>query len=228
MVRMRGDCLIGLGLAADIGTLVTVTHHAGSWTNGTFYAHHNHRGDIVLTRSGATTVGRYDYAAFGSLRSQTGPDVCRFTFSSKEYESSCYFYSYGRRFYSPQTQRWIRRDPISESGGLNLYTFVGNDAVNNIDALGKHVIRGWGPVRWWRILKCIKKMKCWAEECMKNIPNCDGVEGDIWEYIACLDRRKEAIKMCMETSREMIEQCQKGVNPVPPVKFPWESLFRRK
>jgi hypothetical protein len=61
----------GVGLAGDMGTLVAATHHTGSWTNGTFYAHHNHRGDIVLTRSGTTTVGQYDYTAFGSLKSQT-------------------------------------------------------------------------------------------------------------------------------------------------------------
>jgi hypothetical protein len=32
--------------------------------------------------------------------------------------------------------RFVNRDPISESGGLNLYGFVGNDAVNRWDYLG--------------------------------------------------------------------------------------------
>ena len=42
----------------------------------------------------------------------------------------------GFRFYDPSLQRWINQDPIGEAGGINLYGFVGNDPVNNIDPLG--------------------------------------------------------------------------------------------
>ena len=34
------------------------------------------------------------------------------------------------------TGRWPSRDPIGEIGGLNLYGFVGNDGVNQVDPLG--------------------------------------------------------------------------------------------
>jgi len=134
--QMRETLARGIGLAGDIGTLVAVTHHPASWTNGTFYAHHNHRGDVILTRSGATTVGCYDYAAFGSLKSQTGPDVCRFKFSSKERDVSTGFSHYGYRFYAPQWQRWMSKDPIVESGGLNLYRFCANNPVCFVEAAG--------------------------------------------------------------------------------------------
>lgn len=42
------------------------------------------------------------------------------------------------RDYEPASGRpkWINRDPIGERGGLNLYAFVGNDAVNQVDKLG--------------------------------------------------------------------------------------------
>jgi len=134
--QMRETFTRGVGLAGDIGTLVAVTHHPASWTNGTFYAHHNHRGDVILTRSGAMTVGRYDYTAFGSLKSQTGPDVCRFKFSSKERHVSAGFSYYGYRFYSPQWQRWICPDRAVEEGEVNLYGFVLNDPIEKIDATG--------------------------------------------------------------------------------------------
>jgi len=104
----------GVGLVGDIGTIVAVTHHAGSWTNGTFYIHHNHRGDIVLTRAGTATVGTYDYSAFGTLKSQIGSEICRFKFSSKELDRATGFYYYGYRFYSPQWQRWVSRDVTKE------------------------------------------------------------------------------------------------------------------
>jgi len=126
----------GVGLAGDIGTIAAVTHHAGSWTNGTFYAHHNHRGDIVVTRTGTTTVGTYDYSAFGNLKSQIGSDVCRFKFSSKELDRVTGFYYYGYRFYAPQWQRWVIGDAIGEVGGINLYGFVRNAPIAYIDPRG--------------------------------------------------------------------------------------------
>lgn len=43
---------------------------------------------------------------------------------------------YGYRWYDPLTGRWLSRDPIEESGGINLYGFVGNDGIADLDALG--------------------------------------------------------------------------------------------
>ena len=39
-------------------------------------------------------------------------------------------------FYNPTTGRWLSRDPIDESGGLNSYGFAGNDSVGAIDPVG--------------------------------------------------------------------------------------------
>ena len=47
---------------------------------------------------------------------------------------------YGLRYYNPGTGRWLSRDPINESGGPNIYGFVGNDAVNASDGLGEDFI----------------------------------------------------------------------------------------
>jgi RHS repeat-associated protein len=43
---------------------------------------------------------------------------------------------YGYRYYDPVTGRWPSRDPIKEKGGINLYGFVGNDGIENVDYLG--------------------------------------------------------------------------------------------
>jgi len=45
---------------------------------------------------------------------------------------------YGYRYYDPVTGRWPSRDPIEESGGINLYGFLGSDGVNEVDVLGKN------------------------------------------------------------------------------------------
>ncbi len=43
---------------------------------------------------------------------------------------------YGYRHYSPKTGQFLGRDPIEESGGMNLYAFVGNASVYIVDLLG--------------------------------------------------------------------------------------------
>ncbi|MBN1671944.1 MAG: hypothetical protein JXR37_12975 [Kiritimatiellae bacterium] len=42
----------------------------------------------------------------------------------------------GLRFYSPNLGRWVSRDPIEESGGVNLYGFVACDRISRCDLLG--------------------------------------------------------------------------------------------
>jgi RHS repeat-associated protein len=49
---------------------------------------------------------------------------------------SILMYYYGFRYYDPVTGRWPNRDPIGEFGGLNLYHFNWNDALNWIDPFG--------------------------------------------------------------------------------------------
>jgi len=97
----------------------------------------------------------YRYDAFGNTISSSGTlaSANLYRFSSKEvdpnYTDSGLYY-YGYRWYDPNLQRWLNRDPISErlfkilsrrpvrnvSDGRNLYIFVDNNAVGKIDPLG--------------------------------------------------------------------------------------------
>jgi uncharacterized protein RhaS with RHS repeats len=46
-------------------------------------------------------------------------------------------------FYNASTGRWLNRDPISESGGKNVYAIAQNAAVTKIDPLGLAPINGY-------------------------------------------------------------------------------------
>lgn len=40
------------------------------------------------------------------------------------------------RWYDPVTGRWLSKDPIGLSGGLNLYSFCEGDPIHNVDRIG--------------------------------------------------------------------------------------------
>jgi len=83
-------------------------------------------------------VATYVYDPFGNVLSKAGPlaDANSYRFSSQEYHQNSGLLLYLRRAYDPNLQRWLNRDPIQEAGGINLYTFVSNNAVDGIDPFG--------------------------------------------------------------------------------------------
>ncbi len=72
--------------------------------------------------------------------------------------------------------------------------------------------------------KCISKVNKWAKDCKNSIPKEPPDDSDVWDYIGWLDKRQEAIAACMNAAKAAIAACQKGVNFVPPVKFPWKDI----
>jgi RHS repeat-associated protein len=120
--------------AGGIGGLLARTDGNGS----TFY-HSDGEGNITaLMDANGNVVARYEYDPFGRLIGKSGPmaDGNVYRFSSKEYQRATGLYAYGFRFYEPNFQRWVNRDPIQEWGGINLYGFVNNNPVNAMDLLG--------------------------------------------------------------------------------------------
>ena len=127
--------------AGGVGGLLAVSID-GSWN----FPLYDHNGNIMtyVSKQGAIDA-EYIYDAFGRTIAQSGPmaDIFSFRFSTKYHDSETGLYCYGERYYSPELIRWPNRDSIGEEGGLSLYGFCGNDALNGIDPLGEARLGNW-------------------------------------------------------------------------------------
>jgi RHS repeat-associated protein len=105
-------------------------------------------GNITALMDGnQNIVARYEYDPYGRLIGKWGTmaDVNHYRFSSQEFFPNPNIYGYHSRFYDPTLQRWLNRDPFGEAGGLNLYGFVGNNPVGNVDPYGLAFGDWWDP-----------------------------------------------------------------------------------
>jgi len=126
--------------AGGIGGLLARTAHSGG-SGGTYtpaFYHADGNGNVTyLLTAGQTLGASYKYDPYGRNLSSSGSLSAANTlqFSSKMLTSAGYYYGY--RFYDPNTQRWLTRDPIEEDGGINLYQMVYGNPVNRADAYGE-------------------------------------------------------------------------------------------
>jgi RHS repeat-associated protein len=115
-----------------------------------------------LVNSSGTSQASYRYDPYGNLLSSSGTLAAAnvYRFSSKEWLNTPGLYYYGYRYYSPNWQRWVNRDPIAArdettrssrevEAVLNLHAFVVNDPISFIDANGLWKWWGnWGGPNW--------------------------------------------------------------------------------
>jgi RHS repeat-associated protein len=140
----RGTDLSGsIECAGGIGGLLARSsgYSSGNWTSHAFY-HADANGNVTyLIDSSQAMQASYRYDPFGNLISSSGSLASAnvYRFSSKEIHVNSGMYYYLYRFYDPNLQRWINRDPIEESGGINLYVFVGNNPVCWRDTFGQAI-----------------------------------------------------------------------------------------
>jgi len=122
--------------AGGIGGLLSVTRHP---TRDTLLFSCDANGNVThLLDTNGTAVATYEYGPFGEPIAATGPAAASnpFRFSTKYTDPDTALILYEFRPYNPTHARWLTRDPLQETGGLNLYGFVGNDGVNWVDPWG--------------------------------------------------------------------------------------------
>ena len=77
----------------------------------------------------------YDYTPYGGV-TEEGDVAQPVQWSSEMYDAELALVYYNFRHYNPMDGRWINRDPILKSGTINLYSYVGNNAIIFTDRLG--------------------------------------------------------------------------------------------
>jgi RHS repeat-associated protein len=123
--------------AGGVGALLQVTL-AGA---GTHLAVYDANGNVngLINRATGSLSAIYEYSSFGETLAAYGAAAAAnaIRFSSKYADVETGFIWYGFRYLDPTTGRWLGRDPIEEQGGLNLYSFCGNNGINHWDYLGQ-------------------------------------------------------------------------------------------
>jgi len=158
----RGNDLSGsMEGAGGIGGLLARSsgYSGGNFTTHNYYFADGNGNVTYMLDYNLAMVASYRYDPFGNVISSSGTLASAnvYRFSSKEVHANSGMYYYGHRFYDPNLQRWINRDPMGEPGfealllatdgsrladfaeleeGPDLFAFVGNDSLNYYDDFG--------------------------------------------------------------------------------------------
>jgi RHS repeat-associated protein len=163
----RGVDLSGsFQVAGGIGGLLARSHgySGGNWSTHNYY-HADGGGNVTyIINASQAMVAIYKYDPYGktliSSGTLAGANVYRF--SSKEIHVNSGLYYYGFRFYDPNLQRWLNRDPIGEEGGINLYVCFSNNPLSNYDPTGLYTAEEQA---------CLNRTRKEFVECVKRAQN---------------------------------------------------------
>ena len=91
---------------------------------------------LVVDSSSGTIAQQIAYDEFGRITLDTNPGFQPFGFAGGLYDPDTGLVRFGYRDYDAESSRWLSKDPIGLSGGLNLYVYCHNDPINYRDPLG--------------------------------------------------------------------------------------------
>lgn len=111
---------------------------SGTTAAGFRFHHQDKTGNtLALTDDAGAVVGRYAYSPYGVVANHSGaatPFTYVGAYGVMDEGDALFFMR--NRYYDAVTGRFIRRDPIGFSGGINLYRYVENNPISRIDPAG--------------------------------------------------------------------------------------------
>jgi RHS repeat-associated protein len=105
--------------------------------SGSYYYLRDHLGSVRELVDGTSAVrAEYSYSPYGNrLRRQGDLDTDMGYAQLFSHQASGLMFALGR-VYDPRQARWLSRDPIGESGGMNLYSYANQNPLRWVDPLG--------------------------------------------------------------------------------------------
>ncbi len=99
-------------------------------------------GSVVgLTNSSQALTDTYSYDPYGAT-THYGTSINGLLFAGQPYDNNNLYFM-RNRYYLPAIGRFISRDPIGLSGGINMYAYAADDPTNVVDPEG---LAGWGTI----------------------------------------------------------------------------------
>jgi RHS repeat-associated protein len=142
-----GNLLRTYTYGSGVDNILSMTSYGSTETNTYYYLKDHQNTVIALIDETGTVVESYEYDAYGrvlDVKDGTGSSIAnqksaignRYTFQGREIDWETGLIYFRARWYNPETGRWLSKDPIGISGGLNQYAFCGNNPVNFCDPSG--------------------------------------------------------------------------------------------
>jgi len=89
-----------------------------------------------VTDAVGNVLARYEYDPYGRRTLVAGTDLADFGYTGHYVHKPSGLHLALYRAYDADLGRWLNRDPIEEEGGINLYGYVENNTINQVDLMG--------------------------------------------------------------------------------------------